>query len=275
MSEVIQDDLTPDLTTQPGSNTFKQKITNFYSKISGSTEENIINCCYNGDCIGIMKYKDNGENLDINDKCGNTLLHIAVKGRQGDMIQFLVNLGMDINCVNAEGITPLMYAIELGFDDISLDILQIKSLDLEHWDHMGRTALHYCALYGNAVMANILLENGIDVDKCDINGYNALHICCECNCFNVAKVLLRWHIDLEKKNKYGFIPLGTAVNHQNRNMVRLITAAMRGTDHKNFEQKVDDMLGLTCDINHYNKVLEEMPLYFKGGQNDFEEIRPE
>ncbi|KAL7719522.1 ankyrin repeat-containing protein [Entamoeba marina] len=273
--EVIQDDVVSDLSTRPGHENFMGWLRSAYTLLVGSNEEALISAVYDGSGIRIMNLIDKGVDTNILDNDGNGLIHVAVRARQSDIIPFLVNLGLDINCVNVNGISPLMFAIELGFDDIVVEILQVKELDINQIDLKGRTALHYAAIHGNAVVTDMLLENKINVDQEDVNKNNALHLCCEKGSFNVAKVLMRWHIDLEHKNKYGFIPLGTAVSFRRRDMIRLITAAMRGTDHKHFESIVDSMLDLTCDLDHYVKVLEDTPIHFKGGLNDFEEIRQE
>ena len=241
----------------------------------GSNEKALVSSILTGDNDQIMKLVDKNVDLNIVDENGNGMLYVAVQGNQPQTIVFLVNLGLDINMLNQQGINPLMYAIKLRNDLVASEIIKIQSLRINELDRKGRTALHYAARYGAAKIANQLLEAGINVDVVDAKGNNALHVCAKTGNFNVAKVLLRWHVDTERKNKHEFIPLGVAVFHKRREMVGLILAAMRGTQHKDFEGIVKTMLDLPGDKIHYMKVLENTPVSFSGGVNDFETYRVE
>ncbi|ELP85015.1 ankyrin repeat-containing protein, putative [Entamoeba invadens IP1] len=271
--KAIVDDFESDVTTQPGHKTVKEKVSSLYTYLVGSNEDKLIQAVFDGNQSRVMELIDKGADQCVIDKDGNTLVHVAVKGRQGDMFGLLANLGMDVNCVNEDGVTPLIYAIQLGFDDVVTELLRIKGIDVNHRDHSGRTALHHCAICGNATVADILLENGIGIDHTDVTNNTALHLCCERDTFNVAKVLLRWNACLFHKNQHGFTPLGTAVNNRNRNMIKLMTAAMKGTDHPDFDKNIDKMMDLTHDLDYYKKVLNTMPVHFTKDKNDFEDVR--
>ncbi|KPI88259.1 hypothetical protein ABL78_2683 [Leptomonas seymouri] len=75
-----------------------------------------------------------------------TPLHVATFRGQSDAVEKLIEYGADINCVNGEGHTPLLFAVSLGRLKDTRFLLQRKaSIQLEdtHCDSLLHYALHY------------------------------------------------------------------------------------------------------------------------------------
>jgi ankyrin repeat protein len=97
-----------------------------------------------------------------------------------DSIKNLIEKGVDVNCDDENGMTPLLYLVEkkLNIDDKSsllelLEFLIEKGIDVNCKDQYGDNALTLlCWKYRNENLIDIirlLIEKGIDVNYKDIN----------------------------------------------------------------------------------------------------------
>jgi ankyrin repeat protein len=101
-----------------------------------------------------------------------TALHFAVDSGNPEMADLLLKnsrgLGMTlVEKADALGRTPLHYCIIADTPQLTPPIrealimrLIAEKADCERKDDEGATALHYCAIYGRANEANLLLTNG-------------------------------------------------------------------------------------------------------------------
>ncbi|TFK16824.1 ankyrin [Coprinopsis marcescibilis] len=108
-----------------------------------------------------------GRTLDINAKDGDgqTALAHAVSKRSWEVVLMLLGIeGVDYNCVDALGRTPLMMAVK-----------RIEGVDYNCVDALGRTPLMMAVKSGHDDIVALLLEfNGIKIDARDNEGKTAL-----------------------------------------------------------------------------------------------------
>ena len=98
------------------------------------------------------------------------------------------------------------------------------------YDGNGRTPLDYAASFGNAPMAQALLENGARADYRDTFGNSALHWAAEGGKLDVVRVLLTAKAPVDATNKQGITPLMQAAGRGRNEVVRALLAA--GADPK-------------------------------------------
>ena len=116
-------------------------------------------------------------------------------------IKTLIDEGFDLNCVDENGLTPLLYLIQKKRNDKSL----LKLLQF-------------------------LIENGIDVNFKDKYGYNALHLLCvhdykNDNLIDIIRLLIENGSDFNCKDNFGknaFYYLRRNYQHENRNQIEKI-----------------------------------------------------
>ena len=95
------------------------------------------------------------EDINIQNKYGWTLLHIAIRRDRSEMVNFLLDNGADINKVDGVGWTPLMEAI---MDDMPtiVSILVDRGADKTIENARGASAIMLAQKFGRVSMFDTL-----------------------------------------------------------------------------------------------------------------------
>ena len=96
------------------------------------------------------------DDINIQNKYGWTLLHVAIRRDRRDMVEYLLDNGADINRVDGVGWTPLMEAI---MDDIPelVNVLVDYGADKTITNARGATALMLAQKFGRVNMYDTLV----------------------------------------------------------------------------------------------------------------------
>ena len=98
-------------------------------------------------------------------ECGNTLLHIAIKNNNLELVKLLVSNGFNINYINKDQYSPLMLAALEGNHDILSLLVDRQDIILDKRNSCGCTALGYLALSKKYNMKSLKL---LLRKRCDI-----------------------------------------------------------------------------------------------------------
>jgi hypothetical protein len=139
-------------------------------------------------------------------------LHDAVKDKNVESIKTLLAKGSNVNATDAEGKTPLIYAVRLGLKDIT-KLLLTGGARMELRDNSGASALWYAASAGHKEVVELLLANGANIHLMDNDGYTPLHEAAGGGHKDVVRLLLSHgaDVDVAAKNEKGWTPLHFAV----------------------------------------------------------------
>ena len=118
--------------------------------------------------------RNNPQWIDAKDQKGKTLLHHAVAAENLEIVQFLVENGVNTDIKDAEGISPLWLSM-VG----------------EGWEEVGK----------NLEIARYLIELGAEVNECNRSGCTLLQIA-EYNDSDLAKMLIEYGAE-ESINEVG------------------------------------------------------------------------
>jgi ankyrin repeat protein len=113
---------------------------------------------------------DNTINIDI-------LLHLAANEGNARKVSLLLNEGHDVNGIDKEGRTPLMYCV-LPSGAVQLhcaDILLQAGANLDQQAHDGSTVLHVASIVGSIPYMEMLLLNGSNPLIRDNDGRLPIH----------------------------------------------------------------------------------------------------
>ena len=242
-------------------NTNETEETTYYSY----TDKEIISFIESGDFQTIKKLiesksLDVNYNLDIDEYSKSTPLIQAIKYKQTDIINYLlennadVNLkeeltgftplmaslnniaiaelliekGADIEARNVDGINALVYASTYNNEEMVKFLLEkgadantVCEIENEHID-ISPTPLMNAAYRGNTNIINMLLENGADINYTTDYGMTALMYAASFNQFEAAKVLLENNADTSVTDEYGRTALDLAKSEDYKDIVELL-----------------------------------------------------
>lgn len=103
------------------------------------------------------------------------LFEVQVYEHPEEVVKTLLKYGVDINCKNSDGTTPLM--ANTNFDSLDTILLLLKyGASLEEVDNEGRNVLHYACNCGAFKIISDIIENKrIDLNKPDNFGQTPLY----------------------------------------------------------------------------------------------------
>ena len=121
-------------------------------------------------------------------------------------VDSLIKAGADVNYLNEDGVSALMFSAEAGKLDVAKLLIDNGALiDTFPWD--GRTALIAAVRSGQFEMSELLIRNGADVNAKDIYKSSPLHYSVANFDYYMSDMLLYYDADIESKDKHGNTPL--------------------------------------------------------------------
>lgn len=115
-----------------------------------------------------------GADVNARNKWGGTALWSAAISGRGDLAEFLLRHGADLDIRDQEGKTVLMFVVKMSFFDGMAGKLLTCGADPNARDNEDRTALMYAALSARRSTIDILLDGGADINLQDTRGRTAL-----------------------------------------------------------------------------------------------------
>lgn len=181
-----------------------------YEDLRGAAEQN-----HTSD---IAKLLARGADPDTPDESGNTLLMIAVRHKNAELVDLLVNAGAKLNLRNRHGETAIMLASYKGLGNI-VHALYVNGAEI---NHKGWNPLLYAASGGHARIIELLLEGGVPVNATSDNGTTPLMMAARGNHLEAAKVLLKNGADPNLRNEWGKTALDWALSKKNTEFAELL-----------------------------------------------------
>ncbi|KAK6626900.1 Transient receptor putative cation channel subfamily A member 1 [Polyplax serrata] len=132
--------------------------------------------------------------LNIRDFAGNTPLHVAILHDSYNVIDFLLQSGVNTSILNEKKQAPIHLITELN-KVRALEVLSKhrSKIDIQQGGEHGRTALHLTAIYDYEDCARILItEFGACPRKPCNNGYYPIHEAAKNASSKTMEVFLQW-----------------------------------------------------------------------------------
>lgn len=154
--------------------------------------------------------------VDTNVQNGLTPLMAACEKNSCDSIKWLLEHGADVNALDANDRTPLMYT---SFNDsigAAKILLVDKKVNIEERNsYDGTTALYSAVAYGSHKVLKELLKAGADPDASSYSGETPLLRAIIKKDDEAALLLMKAGADVNRADKTGRTPLMAAANYNN------------------------------------------------------------
>lgn len=177
-------------------------------------EGDLFSCIVTGD-IGRLKVFV-GKGLSVNhvfrstefrERLGRTLLEIAVREKQTDVVKFLVEMGCNANLTYVVSVSEIGYVIK----------------PYRNQDRLKITVLFSCIVQGDVETIRLLVQGGFDVNVVDDRGCSAIWHAVDLANYEMVKVMLSAKgSDVNLPDRTKLRPLHIAAIHGNTRILTLL-----------------------------------------------------
>jgi uncharacterized protein len=136
----------------------------------------------------------------------NEMLFESCKKGLFSVAQRLIEKGVDVNCVDKNGGTPLLFACANGFPEMALMLIE-KGANVNCVDKYKNTPFQLACSNKLTEVALKLIEKGANVNCKDVDGNTPLHLACSNELTEVALKWMEKGADVKCKNYAGMTPL--------------------------------------------------------------------
>ena len=139
-------------------------------------------------------------------------LHMAAQAGNIDAVRKALSAGILVTTKDRIGRSALQWAIVCKQTEAAKVLLvNTPRQALQCADKYGRTALHYAAGLGDAILTRVILDRGAFINAKDNQGVTALHLAAENVKPDIASVLLERGADRLVKDDFGRLPVHYAL----------------------------------------------------------------
>lgn len=198
------------------------------------------------------------EVLDIQNNLYQTPLHLATYLNLPEVVRSLVYKGVCLELQDRDGNTALHVACQHGQRDCVSQMTQevspsklVPVLEMQNW--RGLACLHLAALYGQHEIMKLLRKKGVELNIQDgTSGKTPLHFAVELHDISSVKLLLSWGANVDAAMFNGCTPLHLAVGRQDATIATLLCQSGADKMLRNMEDETpldladgnDDILAL-------------------------------
>lgn len=191
-----------------GVNDLSAEMENIAKETEVSLDEMMSLACRQGKLDIVELLLESGVNVDYRNKAGNTPLLEACSQGHKDVAEYLLDHEASIDAAtDTTSDSALTWACTLGNESI-VQLLLTRKSNVEHRTKDGCTALMFAALAGHVDVATLLLDCKANINvESDSNKDSPLTFACWKGHVDVVKLLLERNANIEHRTKEGFTPL--------------------------------------------------------------------
>jgi len=183
--------------------------------------DDMLGALRSGDTSAATALLNRGVDVNTVDVEGNTLLMLAVRENNPELLEQLILRRARLNVRNRHGDTALRMAAFAG----KLAFVQRLVEAGAEVNMYGWSPLSYAAFNGHAAIVEYLLKRGAEINATTENGSTALLLAARNGHLEVAEVLLKHHADPNIANESGDTALDLAEKSNNSDIALRLRSA--------------------------------------------------
>ncbi len=126
--------------------------------------------------------------------------------------------------VNTDGKTPLHYCAIFDNEPLA-EVIVAAFADVNARDKLGFSPFSYAAMYDRELLARLLVHAGADIDAAGYNGWSPLHFAAKKGSLKIVELLIDAGANVHARAEDGSLPLHTAAEFKRPAIVRALVAA--------------------------------------------------
>lgn len=177
----------------------------------------------NGDIELVTDILNKGADINITRIDGTTALHVAAAKGHANIVEFLLEKNADIKADIEEGSTPLHVAVTHENLNVVRTLLEHEDPSINTKITGGYTPLHLAVTVGNIDIITVLsTDKRIDINAGDIKNNTPLHFAASTGNVSAIKVLLENGADVNRHNMYGIPPIYIAAGKDDIKTIKVL-----------------------------------------------------
>ncbi len=217
---------------------FKQKILNYKKKDKEAFDDFLFEAVKINHKEMVEFLVENGVNVNVNNRYNETpLMHAAMNGNE-EIIKFLVEHFADVNLTDKDGRSVLICAIKSGNKNAVEFFVENGIDDIDKVDNDDKSPLMYAAEKGNKEIVELLVSKGAEVNKISKKHRTALMYAAENGNEEIVDFLIINLAEINIKDENGRTPLMFAAISGNEEIVKLLI--INGADVNKKEREVSN-----------------------------------
>ena len=194
---------------------------NFLAACAGTEK----NAATSGNLDYIKKIiSENAGRINEKDKEGNSLLHLAVRAGDTDIVKFLVSKGANVNIKDNYGQTPLQIAAHTDNAEIVVQLVS-NGAEINIKNSIGKTPLHDAVYQGHFQVVKYLISQGAEINAKDIRNKTPLHVAVIDNKAEISNYLITKGAAVNAKDGDGKSLLHYAVINENLELIKSLVSS--------------------------------------------------
>ncbi|KAG2450636.1 hypothetical protein HYH02_004476 [Chlamydomonas schloesseri] len=165
-----------------------------------------------------------GLSLDAADHNGSSLLHVAVRARNGPLVELLLERGCGVNVLDVYGCTPLQLARATAQPALA-ELIQARGGKLTSLLVSQYYPVHKAVMEGDVEALRQLLARGANLAAAEYHGLTPLHVACAVASPEIIQMLIDAKAPLDAVTRRGLLPLQLALVLQRSDAAEQLKAA--------------------------------------------------
>lgn len=190
----------------------------------------IIDACKTGQTKVVQALLNSGADPNITNAEGDTPLAFAVLNGHTETVELLLSLPVkSVNVASKNKYVPLMCACQMGYTKI-VELLVWNGANVNFANIHGQTSLMLACINGHTEIVRVLLNNGANVNIAAGNGDTALMTSCYHGHIEIVKLLLANKADKKAVDIDGKTAVMLASENKHEDIVSLLDEKVASTD---------------------------------------------